>query len=125
MADRKADDEFHEVAAFVSQDDARKAAETLIESGVGSSVEKLTHTDEETGIEVIAYQVNVLGVQLQRAQEVLGFAEMRFVLTGDDDQPIKPQKGKTSWKAVLAIWIIALITIPAAAFFFTVWVLGR
>lgn len=120
-----ADDDFEEAAAFASEDEARQAAATLIESGIASSVEVVTYTDPETEIEVTAYQLNVLGIQKRRAQEVLEIIEPAHVPTGDDDHAPKLEKGNTSWKAVALIWLIAMITLPAAAFFLTVFLMSK
>ena len=43
----------------------------------------------------------------------------------DPDQPMKLETGKAPWKTFAVIWVVAMLTVPAAAFFLTYYFMSR
>lgn len=118
-------DEMVEVAAYRTEAEAREQAAELVALGIGPEVRSVEHVDEESGIAVTAYQLLVTPYDHRRAQELLGIVEAAPVPMGDDENPPVLEKAPIPWARVITIWIVALITIPLAAFMATYFLLSR
>ena len=93
----------YEVAArYATQDDARRAVETLILRGLGA----MSEPDEDAGA---GFAVLVVPGQTAQAAEILGLPV--------EHPPEPPRRGRPQLLWVLVIFGAALIILPALAFF--------
>jgi hypothetical protein len=91
------------VARYHLEDDANAAAETLVLRGLGAIVE--TRTDHEAAFTLVAVSGDA-----DRARALLGLPAV------EDDEPLRPpSKSNLFW--VGAIFIAAMVILPALAFF--------
>ncbi len=92
------------VARYHVEDDANAAAETLVVRGLGAMVE--ARTDHEA-----AFTLVVVPGEADRARALLGLPAV-----DDDDEPLRPpSKSNLFW--IGAIFIAAMVILPALAFF--------
>ena len=114
-------DGFHIVALYDSVDEAEAAAKALVARGIGAIVRTYGagNVRPAEAPEAAVAEVVVLGPDLARASEILGFdpPEWTRSLTADGRLQ-KPQRAP--WKTILAIWLVAMILIPGIAFLITV-----
>lgn len=104
---------------------AHQAGAELVMRGIGAAVEEARPDELDPERPLDRYCVLVLEHEVRRAQEVLGIVEPALVLPADPSEPMKPVKGKTDWKIFFAIWVAAMIIVPAAAFFGTYFLMSR
>lgn len=114
-----------EASAHATEAEARAEAAELVAHGIGAEIRAVEHVDTESGISVTAYQLLVTPYDHRRAQELLGIVEPAPVPIGDDENPPVLEKAPIPWGRVVTIWIVALITIPLAAFVATYFILSR
>lgn len=117
------------VNEYATEAEARDAAATLVESGVGATVEPVPSEqpgggsgDGPSG----AYRVMVLDHEVVRASRLLDLEvadDEEEVLVQDLDTPL--EKPKAPWKQILLIWLAAMIILPILAFTFTYWVVSN
>jgi hypothetical protein len=113
------------VYEFATEEGARKVGAELVERGIGAEVEPVPAAELDDDGPRAAYRVLVLEHQLVRAQEVLGLVEPEDRPPANPEEPMEPVKGETNWKAVVLIWLAALILLPAVAFFVTYTIMSR
>lgn len=104
----------HVLVRHEAEGDARAAAGVLVEHGVGATVAEVPSADGDApaGGGSGPWCVQVLEDDLPRACEVLGF---------EVPVPDEPERRRFPvWVVVLAIWAVAMVVIPLAAFWLTV-----
>lgn len=109
------------VRDYPTEVDARHVASLLVENGVGATIEPVPADELPEGGPSSGYRVLVLSHQLIRAEEAIGLREPEVRPVGDPDAPMKVDKKKAPWKLFAVIWVVAMITIPLAAFYLTYW----
>lgn len=114
------------VSDHPTEADARHVAGLLVENGVGATIESATidETDGQ-GPPSVTYRVMVLSHQQVRAEEALGLRDPADRTLADPDEPMKIDKKQAPWKLFAVIWLVAMVTVPAAAFLITVFLMGR
>lgn len=95
------------IARFATEDEARRAVETLVEQGIGATWEPTPVPDPETGLST--FTLLVVPGDGSRARELLGLPPV------EGDEP--PSRRLPQWAYVVAIFVAALIIIPTIAFF--------
>ena len=124
---------FVPVGAFADAESATDAAKSLVGQGIGAQPERVAEAapepagdgasdaaggppepDEqgETDEQGERWVLNVLAEDALRACEVLGIEPPAEVP--------EPEPAQVPWKAVLLVWLAALIIIPLLAFFITI-----
>lgn len=112
------------VAEHATEADARHVAALLVENGVGATIEPVTLSGGDDAPPTSAYRVMVLSGQQVRAEETLGLRDPGERAPSDDDEPMKIDKKKAPWKLFAVIWLVAVITVPIAAFFLSYYLSG-
>ncbi|MEJ5256440.1 MAG: hypothetical protein WHS89_13935 [Acidimicrobiales bacterium] len=97
------------IARFGTEDEVREVVATLVERGIGATWEPTPVPDPETGMST--FTLLVVPGDGARARELLGLAP------GGDDEPTGRWRRLPQWAYLLAIFVAALIIIPAIAFF--------
>lgn len=141
------------VEDFDDEADAIVAARELVEHGIGATVERMVAEAEVVGTEddlapevdgeadgegadtdgaeppraagTIFYRLLVLDHEERRALEVLGLVEPEDRPEANPIEPMVPVKAKIPWMKVIPIYLLALILVPAAAFYLTYLVVSR
>lgn len=113
------------VRDYPTEVDARHVGALLVEHGIGATVEPVPPDELPEGGPTSGYRVLVLAHELVRAEETLGLREPEQVVPDDPDEPMKLDKKKAPWKLFAVIWVVAMITVPAAAFFLTYFLMAR
>ena len=113
------------VRDYPSEPDARHVASLLVENGVGATIEPIPAAELPDDGPSAGYRVLVLPHQLVRAEETLGLREPSVHALADPDEPMKLEKQKAPWKLFAVIWVIAMVTVPLAAFALTYFVMSR
>jgi len=104
------------VESYATEEEAVEQARLLVEHGIGASVAE-ARAGKEPASPNAAFRLEVLPIDVPRAERVLGFVE-----PDPDYDPADPprlEKGPTPWKALLLIWLAAMIVVPVLAFLFT------
>lgn len=113
------------VRDYPTEADARHVGALLVEHGIGATVEPIPADELPEDGPTSGYRVLVLAHELVRAEETLGLREPEQVVPDDPDEPMKLDKKKAPWKLFAVIWVVAMITVPAAAFFITYFFMAR
>jgi len=104
------------VESYATEEEAVEQARLLVEHGIGASVAE-ARAGKEPASPNAAFRLEVLPIDVPRAERVLGFVE-----PDPDYDPADPprlEKGPTPWKALLLIWLAAMIVVPVLAFLLT------
>ena len=113
------------VRDYPTEADARHVGALLVEHGIGATVEPVPADELPEEGPTSGYRVLVLAHELPRAEVTLGLREPEPVGPDDPDEPMKLDKQKAPWKLFAVIWVVAMITVPAAAFFITYFFMSR
>jgi hypothetical protein len=133
-------EEFVSIAEYPTESQARGAATSLVECGIGAAVapapppelpmvdpDQLTaHHDSAVPAPrnpdeyAARFHVRVMCIDARRACELLGVEPPAEVVADADEEPPGPP-----WKKILLIWAAALVIVPVMAFLLTVWILSR
>lgn len=104
------------LAAAASYDDraaAERSARSLVEAGIGADVREQVLPGDGDGPATSQWRVEVLRDDLARACQHLGVEPL-------DELPEDDAPTGTPWKAIVAIWLVAMIVVPLFAFWLTV-----
>jgi hypothetical protein len=113
------------VRDYETEADARHVAALLLENGVGVEIEPIPAAELPENGPSAGYRVLVLRHELDRAEEALGLREPQNRDLVDTDEPMKLDKKKAPWKLFALIWVVAMVTVPTAAFFLTYWLTSQ
>jgi hypothetical protein len=113
------------VQDYPTEADARHVGGLLLEHGIGATVEPVPADELPDDGPSAGYRVLVLSHELQRAEEALGLREREFQAPEDPDEPMSLEKQPTPWKQFAVIWVVAMISVPAAAFAITYFLMSR
>jgi hypothetical protein len=112
MSDTASDQSFEVAARYETDDDARQAVEALTLRGVGATWEQRSSPDSaSTGGD---FAVLVVPGEASRAREILGFAAPP---ERDSTSPSAASERRKQIFWVLVVFGLAMIIIPAIAFF--------
>jgi hypothetical protein len=121
------DDGGERLVSVIDREDEASAnddARLLVEHGVGAHVVPIPAAELPDDGPRAGYRVEVLPVDLERAQGVLGLAEVEPPFDPRSDW-VAPEQGKTPWKTFAVIWIVAMLVVPALAFLLTYNLMSR
>ena len=113
------------VRDYETEADARHVAALLLENGVGVEVEPVPASELPADGPSSGYRVLVLSHELERAEEALGLREPQNRELADPDEPMKLDKKRPPWKLFALIWVVAMVTVPTAAFLLTYWLASQ
>jgi hypothetical protein len=90
-----------------SEDEARLAARSLVEHGIGAAVAPAPSEIGQPG-----FEVRVLADEAARAAVLL---RDDGVIDALDVTATEPSRARSSWKAVVVIWLVAMMVLPTVA----------
>jgi hypothetical protein len=103
--------------SYATKDEAIENARLLVEHGVGANVVPVPADELEDDGPQAAYRIEVLPIDVRRAERALGMVEAAPHEVYDPENPPKLEKGPVPWKTLLVVWVAAMIIVPALAFF--------
>jgi hypothetical protein len=125
MATEAFDEPMVAVRDYPTDADARHVAALLVENGVGAIIEPVPADELPEGGPSAGYRVLVLAHEIVRAEEALGLREPTNRELADPEEPMKLPAHKAPWKVFAVIWLVAMITVPLAAFLLTYFFMSR
>jgi hypothetical protein len=114
MSDTASDQSFEIAARYETDDAARQAVESLTVRGVGATWEERATTD---GSSTANYAVLVVPGDASRAREILGVGTVSEDTATTASSPADARRRQLFW--VLVVFGIAMIVVPAIAFYVT------
>lgn len=125
MATDAFDEPMVAVRDYPTEADARHVAALLLENGIGVEVEPIPADELPEDGPSGGYRVLVLAHDLERAETAIGLRPDEGRELDDPDEPMKLDKQRAPWKLFAVIWVVAMVTVPAAAFFLTYWLTSQ
>ncbi len=113
------------VRDYPTEADARHVAGLIVEHGVGATIEPVPAAELPDEGPSAAFRVLVLEHELVRAEEAIGIREPQNRELADPDEAMTLDKEKAPWKLFAIIWVVAMVTVPLAAFFLTYFFMSR
>ena len=104
------------LVSYPTRDEAIDNARLLVEHGVGANVVPVPADELEDDGPQAAYRIEVLPIDVHRAERALGIVEVPEDEIYDPENPPKLEKGPVPWKTLILVWIAAMVIVPGLAF---------